>query len=214
MCVRLGRRTCRRQAGEDGCMFGVRQHAYYCHGFVRCRRQNEHPANVCFLCTTEGRLVALSGGKVCYGSKAEVPNEVGSCPRSRRTHPRATLALGVYPATGLRSARGARDAAKRILQQGIDPSQHRRAESARSAVPSTNTFDAIAAEVLEKKRRERKADRTITKFEWLMSLARPGIGSRQIADTSAPEVLAVLRQIEARGRYETARKLRGAIGHG
>ena len=123
-----------------------------------------------------------------------------------------TLALGVYPATGLRSARGARDAAKRILQQGIDPSQHRRAESARSAVPSTNTFDAIAAEVLEKKRRERKADRTITKFEWLMSLARPGIGSRQIADISAPEVLAVLRQIEARGRYETARKLRGAIG--
>ncbi len=123
-----------------------------------------------------------------------------------------TLALGVYPATGLRDARDARDAAKRLLKQGIDPSQQRRAETARRAVASTNTFDAIAAELLEKKRRERKADRTITKFEWFMSLARPGIGSRPVADISAPEILAVLRQIEARGRQETARKLRGAIG--
>ena len=52
-------------------MFGVRQHAYYCHGFVRCRRQNEHTADVCFLCTTEGRLVALSSGNVCYGSNPD-----------------------------------------------------------------------------------------------------------------------------------------------
>jgi Arm DNA-binding domain len=123
-----------------------------------------------------------------------------------------TLALGVYPATGLRDARDCRDAAKRLLKQGIDPSQHRRAETARRAIASTNTFDTVAAELLDKKRRDRKADRTIAKFEWFMSLARSGIGSQPIADISAPEVLAVLRQIEARGRQETARKLRGAIG--
>ena len=76
----------------------------------------------------------------------------------------------------------------------------------------SNTFDAIASELLEKKRRERKADRTIEKFEWFISLARPGIGSRPIADLSAPEILAVLRPIEAGGRQETAKKLRGAIG--
>jgi Arm domain-containing DNA-binding protein len=34
-----------------------------------------------------------------------------------------TLALGVYPATGLRNAREARDAAKRLLNEGIDPGQ-------------------------------------------------------------------------------------------
>ena len=123
-----------------------------------------------------------------------------------------TLALGVYPATGLRDARDARDAAKRLLNEGIDPAQHRRAENTKRAAASTNTFDAIAAELLEKKRRERKADRTIEKFEWFMRLARPGIGSRPIAEISAPEILAVLRPIEARGRQETAKKLRGAIG--
>jgi integrase len=123
-----------------------------------------------------------------------------------------TLALGVYPATGLRDARDARDAAKRLLNDGIDPAQHRRAENMKRAATYTNTFDAIASELLEKKRRERKADRTIKKFEWFMSLARPGIGSRPIADLSAPEILAVLRPIEAGGRQETAKKLRGAIG--
>ena len=39
-----------------------------------------------------------------------------------------TLALGVYPATGLRNARDARDAAKRLLNEGKIPTQHRRAK--------------------------------------------------------------------------------------
>jgi integrase len=122
------------------------------------------------------------------------------------------LAIGVYPATSLRDAREARERAKRLLMEGIDPGQHRRAENTNRAAAHTNTFDAVAAELLEKKRWERKAGRTIVKFEWFMSLARPGIGSRPITEISAPEILAILRPIEASGRYETAKKLRGAIG--
>ena len=62
--------------------------------------------------------------------------------------------------------------------------QDRRAENTNRAAAHTNTFDVIAAELLEKKRRERKAERTIVKFEWFMSLARPGIGSRPIIEIS------------------------------
>jgi hypothetical protein len=36
-----------------------------------------------------------------------------------------------------------------------------------------------------------------------MKLARPAIGARPIADITAPEILAILRPIEARGRHET-----------
>ena len=122
------------------------------------------------------------------------------------------LALGVYPATGIRDARDGRDAAKRLLMEGVDPVQHRHMKDTNKAAAHTNTFDAIAAELLEKKRREKKADRTLLKFEWFMSLAQPALGARPIAEISAPEVLAVLRPIEARGRQETAKKLRGAIG--
>ena len=45
-----------------------------------------------------------------------------------------------------------------------------------------------------------------------MTLARPTIGARPIAEITALEVLTALRVIEARGRHETAKKLRGAIG--
>jgi integrase len=122
------------------------------------------------------------------------------------------LSLGQYPVIGLKDARKARDDAKRAMGSGIDPGQQKRHEKANRRIAGANTFEAIASELLEKKRRERKADRTIVKFEWFMSLARPGIGSRPIAEISAPEILTILRPIEARGRHETAKKLRGAIG--
>ncbi len=123
-----------------------------------------------------------------------------------------SLALGVYPATGLREARAAREEAKRLLANGQDPSLVKRLAKAAKATAYGNTFDAIAGELLEKKRREGKADRTIIKFEWFMNLARPAIGARPIVEIKAPEILAFLKPIEARGRLETAKKLRGAIG--
>lgn len=123
-----------------------------------------------------------------------------------------TLAIGVYPTIGLREARAARDKAKKQLAEGQDPGQAKRLAKVARATSAANTFDAIAAELLEKKRREGKADRTIIKFEWFMTLARSAIGARPIREITAPEILAVLRPIEASGRIETAKKLRGAIG--
>jgi integrase len=122
------------------------------------------------------------------------------------------LAIGVYPAIGLKEARGARDAAKRLLAEGLDPTQTKRADRAAKAASISDTFDAIADELLGKKRREGKADRTLAKIEWLLSLARPTIGARPVAEITASEVLATLRAVEARGRHETARRLRATLG--
>jgi len=125
-----------------------------------------------------------------------------------------TLAIGVYPAISLRDAREAREAAKRLLADGIDPTQAKKeakAVQAAETAEAINTFDVIAAELLDKKRREAKAARTITKNEWLLSLAMPALGSRSIREVTAPEVLAVLRKVEERGRHETARRLRATI---
>lgn len=122
------------------------------------------------------------------------------------------LAIGVYPAVGLKAAREARDNAKKLLAAGQDPAVAKKtARIARSAA-TANTFDLIAAELLEKKRRELKAHRTVAKFEWLLSLARPIIGARPISEIAAPEILAVLRGIERRGKHESARRLRATIG--
>jgi integrase len=121
------------------------------------------------------------------------------------------VALGVYPAIGLKEAREAREAAKRLLADGRDPSQTKRTDRLNKAVASSNTFDAIAAELLDKKRREGRAEQTLAKIEWLLSLARPSIGSRPVAEITASEVLAALRTVEARGRHETARRLRATL---
>jgi integrase len=123
-----------------------------------------------------------------------------------------TLAIGVYPATGLREARDAREEAKRLLAAGQDPSLAKRLAKAARATASANTFEAIARKLLGKKRREAKAEGTLRQLEWRLSLARPVIGARPIAAITAPEILGVLRSVESRGRHETARRLRATIG--
>jgi hypothetical protein len=74
------------------------------------------------------------------------------------------------------------------------------------------TFQIVVAELLDKKRREAKAERTISKLEWLFSLATPTLGQHPIAVITAPEILQVLRAVETRGKLETAKRLRAVIG--
>lgn len=123
-----------------------------------------------------------------------------------------TLALGVYPETSLRQARKAREDAKRLLNSGQDPALLRKLDKAAKAKASANTFNALADELLEKKRLERKASRTFDKVEWLLNLARPDLGERPIVQITAPEILRVLKVVEARGRLESANRLRATIG--
>jgi integrase len=122
------------------------------------------------------------------------------------------LALGQYPVVSLAEAREKRDDAKRLLDKGIDPSRQRKTDKSQRVADQANTFSLIAAELLDKKRREGKAGATIGKREWLYGLAAPDIGAVPLKDITAPDVLAALRKIEGRGLYETAHKLRSVIG--
>jgi integrase len=121
-----------------------------------------------------------------------------------------TLALGIYPIVTLQDARQQRDDAKRLLAKGIDPSAQRRLDKQTAA--TGDTFRSVADEVLEKLEKEGRAPRTLDKLRWLLSFAYPSIGDRRAAEITAPELLSVLRKVEARGRYETARRLRSTCG--
>ena len=118
------------------------------------------------------------------------------------------LAFGIYPTVTLAEARARRDAAKQLLVDGIDPSVRRKLEKLASVV----TFRLVAEELLDKMQREGRAPRTLIKTRWLLDFAFPVIGERPIAKVSALELLDVLRKIEARGNYETARRLRSTCG--
>jgi integrase len=122
------------------------------------------------------------------------------------------LAVGVYPDMGLKDARAVRETAKRTLAAGNDPGAVRKIAKAAKALSAANTFEALGQELVAKKRAEGRATTTLAKVEWLLDMANSDLGARPIASVTAPEVLATLRKVEARGRRETARRMRAVIG--
>ena len=120
------------------------------------------------------------------------------------------LAIGIYPEISLAIARDGRSDAKRLLQQGTDPSVQRRIERQRAESAATNTFRIIAEELLAKYEREGRAEITLAKHRWLYSFAYPSLGDRPISDITASDLLRVLRVLEQKGLHESARRLRSA----
>ncbi|MES1199813.1 MAG: integrase arm-type DNA-binding domain-containing protein [Pseudomonadota bacterium] len=125
---------------------------------------------------------------------------------------RKTLSLGVYPQVSLAAAREKRDTARKQLSEGVDPALQRKLDRLAGVAKAGCTFRLVAAELLDKMAREGRAAPTLKKARWVLKFAYPHIGERPISEISPPEVLAVLRTVEARGHYETARRLRSTCG--
>jgi len=130
------------------------------------------------------------------------------------------LSLGIYPDVPLATpkgqapdspskilgARDLRDEARKLLASGIDPSEHRKATKASRAHRAANSFEVVAREwfaKLEPTWNAAHADRIIRRLERDIF---PWIGGRPIAEVTSPELLAVLRRVEARGALETAHR--------
>jgi integrase len=122
------------------------------------------------------------------------------------------LALGQYPVVSLADARIRRDAAKKLLTDGLDPSIERKAERRAEQMSRRNTFKAVADELMEKFRADGDAATTLKKKQWLLDFAIAEFGKRPIAEIKAPEILDALRKIEKRGRHETATRVRSTVG--
>jgi hypothetical protein len=61
------------------------------------------------------------------------------------------FAIGKYPAVGLQRAREMRDAARRLVKEGVHPSRHRKAERLTVQTEAANTFEAVAREWIEQR---------------------------------------------------------------
>ena len=122
------------------------------------------------------------------------------------------LSFGPYPATSLARARAKRHDAKTLLADGLDPMAEAKVERQREAARSEHTFGKIADELLEKGEKDGLAERTLDKKRWLLSLAREDLKDKPIESIEAPDILTVLRKVEAKGNYETAKRMRSAIG--
>lgn len=134
-------------------------------------------------------------------------------------------ALGTYPEVGLALARQRRNDAREQIAAGVDPSAARKVEKTAKAevaevtrivdagLPAAGTFEAVAREWLttmhETTVSAGHAARTRIRFEQDVF---PWIGTRPLADLEAPELLATLRKIIARGAIETAHCAKDACG--
>jgi integrase len=116
------------------------------------------------------------------------------------------LSLGLFPAVGLQEAREARDAARKLLAQGIDPSQQRADSKAAGRVAHENSFKAIAEEWLA--RQTNDAASTRVKARWLLDFAIADFGNRPIKDVTPTMVLSTCRKFEDQGKLETAKRIK------
>ena len=122
------------------------------------------------------------------------------------------LAHGQYPAVSLADARRARDGAKALLAQGIDPGRQKKLDRLKVAQAAGNTFAKVAADLRATLVAKGRAEGTMTRFDYLVGFASADLGKLPIGEVSAAEILDVLRKMERRGAPASAAKLRAVIG--
>lgn len=135
------------------------------------------------------------------------------------------LSLGTYPTITLAVARERVTAARRLIADGIDPSEQRKANKQRDAAQAVareieeaggapaGSFESVAREWLATvhahKVSEGHAERTRIRLEQNVF---PFIGRDPIGAIEPPSLLRVLRKIESRGTIETAHRVKDACG--
>ncbi|MFT4197678.1 MAG: integrase arm-type DNA-binding domain-containing protein [Pseudoxanthomonas sp.] len=122
------------------------------------------------------------------------------------------LSLGTYPDTSLGEARERRDAARKLLANGVDPGVQRKAEKARSAELAANTFEAVAREWYAVKSVQLVPSYRSKVLARIEGDLLPLLGKRPVAELTAPEILKALRRIEDRGANETAHRVLQTCG--
>ncbi len=131
---------------------------------------------------------------------------------------RKTLSLGTYPTIGLGLARERADDARKLVAQGQDPSEARKAVRAAHAqareatkrkaagLPTLDSFEHVAREWYDVRRGDWAESYGVKILGRLVADVFPYIGARAIAQIDPPELLKVLRRIEERGVVETAHR--------
>jgi len=122
------------------------------------------------------------------------------------------ISLGTFPEVSLADARERRDAARKLLAQGLDPSAERKAERRAAELRDANSFEAVAREWYAKQARTWTARHANDVLRRLEANLFPDLGARPVAEITAPELLAAAREVEARGAHDLAHRMVGVAG--
>jgi integrase len=118
------------------------------------------------------------------------------------------LSFGAYPEIGLSAARELRLKAKHAIATGEDPM----GEMARPTVKEGKSFERIAKLWHENRVASLNPAHAARVWSRLERDVLPFLGELHIEEITAPKVLAMIRQIEARGALDISRRAKQCVG--
>lgn len=127
------------------------------------------------------------------------------------------LSFGAYPLVPLLEAREKRSAARKLIVDGVDPSESKKAERAAKIKASSNSFEEVAWEWFDIKIKTLSETHQNRTRSYLENDLIPFLGKKNIADIKASELLDCLRKIESRKNNrgqrvtETANRVRSLM---
>ena len=108
------------------------------------------------------------------------------------------FAIGRYPELDLKGARSDRDAAKKIIKEGVHPSHKRKLDRIHQTSEHSNSFKAVADEWLERNA-EKWTGRTYKQRQKVLENdVFPHIGSLPVSQVTPAHVLAIIQRVEKR----------------
>jgi hypothetical protein len=106
----------------------------------------------------------------------------------------------LYPETTLAQARERHQAARKLLDSGIDPAEQKKADKRAAELAAANSFEAVTSAWLAERQPSVSVSTHTHTLGRMQNDVFPWLGKRPITEIDAPEILAVLKRIDARGR--------------
>lgn len=120
---------------------------------------------------------------------------------------RANLSLGRYPDISLVHARKSSLLAKELIAQGIDPQEERKRQQQAHKEIHEHTFLNVTTKWFEIKKDSVTPDYAVDIWRSLDLHIFPHIADKPVKTITAPDIIELLKPIEAKGSLETVKRL-------
>ncbi|PAR40037.1 integrase [Vibrio metoecus] len=120
---------------------------------------------------------------------------------------RANLNLGRFPDVSLVQARKASLNAKELIAQGIDPQDERKRQQQAHKEIHEHTFANVAKDWFAIKQHDVTPDYALDIWRSLELHIFPHISDKPVKEITAPDIIELLKPIEAKGSLETVKRL-------
>lgn len=118
-----------------------------------------------------------------------------------------TFTIGSYPSVSLAEARESHEVARKLVEQGIDPGLHKKAELQKVVADSENTFERVARSWIAHKANPENPKHCTAGYAAKVTriLERdvfPRVGAMKVADVGAAELSAIMETVAGRKKVK------------